>query len=143
MKWCSALSVLALLLAVAGGAAAQQGPIQVEVTVVHISDGPGGIDARGQKLHGKLKRQFRYESLKVLETRSLKLAVDEVGSVSLPNGKRVRVQPLQLDAESALLAVDVEGAVQTDLRVRNGHLVVIGGDRHQSGKLVVGLEARW
>lgn len=143
MRWFSALAGLALSIAVVSGAAAQQGPVHVEVTVVQISDAPGGIDARGQKLHDKLKGQFRYESLKVLETRGLSLALDQVGSVSLPNGKSVRVSPVQLDAESTLLAVDVEGAVQTDLRVRNGHLVVIGADRHQGGKLVVGLEPRW
>lgn len=143
MKWCSAWGVAILGLVLAGAAAAQQGPIRVELMVSQISDGSGGIDARGQKLHAKLKDQFRYASLQVLETKQLQLAVDQVGSVTLPNGKRARVRPLQVDDASALLAVEVEGAVKTDVRVRNGHLVVIGAERYGDGKLVVSLEPHW
>jgi hypothetical protein len=130
-------------LALAGGAAAQQGPIQVQVMVSRISDAPGGIDARAQKLHQKLKGEFRYESLEVLEVRTLSLAVDQVGSVGLPTGKPARVRPLQVDGKGVLLAVQVEGVVSTDLRVQNGHLVVIGAGRHQGGKLVISLEPSW
>ncbi len=143
MKWCSAWAVVALWLVLAGGAVAQQGPIEVVLMVSHISDAPGRIDSRGQRLHEKLKGQFRYESLAVLEKRTLKLAADQVGSIALPNGKQARVRPLQIDAESALLAVEVEGAVRTDVRVKNGHLVVIGAERYQGGRLVVSLEPRW
>ena len=143
MKWCSAWGIVALCLVLAGGAVAEQGPIEVELMVAHLSDEPGGIDARGQKLHEKLKDQFRYQSLEVLETRTLRLLADQVGSVELPNGKRARVRPLQLDAASALLAVEVEGAVKTDVRVKNGHLVVIGAERYRGGKLVVSLQPRW
>ena len=71
-----------MVMGVAGAAAAQAPTIEVEVMVSHISDGSGSIDARGQKLHEKLKGQFRYESLKVLQTRGLRLALDEVALVS-------------------------------------------------------------
>lgn len=140
---CRALGAMALALALAGGAAAQAQTVEVEVMVSHISDGPGGIDARGQALHEKLKGQFRYQSLKVLQTRKLRLALDEVGSVALPNGKQVRVRPLSFDGGSALLAVDVGGSVKTDLKVRKGHLVVIGAEREGDGKLVVSLVPNW
>lgn len=143
MKWCSAWVVAVLSLLLGGAAGAQQGTIEVELMVSHISEAAGDIDSRGQRLHAKLKDQFRYESLRVLETRKLKLATDQVGSVTLPNGKQARVRPLQVDAQSALLAVEVEGAVKTDLRVKNGHLVVIGAERYDGGKLVVSLEPRW
>jgi len=143
VKWCRAYAVAALWLVLAGGAAAQQGPIEVELMVAHISETPGEIDPRGRKLHQKLKDQFRYESLEVLETKKLTLATDQVGSIALPNGKQARVRPLQLDGASALLAVEVEGAVKTDVRVKNGHLVVIGAERYEDGKLVISLEPRW
>ena len=142
MKWFSAWIVMAVGLFLASGAMAE-GRIQVEVMVSQISDVEGSIDARGQKLHSKLKSQFRYESLKVIDNRRFALAVDEVGSLRLPNGKNVRVRPLQVDPDSALLAVEVEGAVKTDVRVRNGHLVVIGASSHGDGKLIVSLEPRW
>jgi len=136
--------VLALDLGVGAGAAkAEEQRIDVEVMVSHVASADGEIDPRGRKLHQKLKDQFRYESLRVLLVRRLQLAMNEVGSVGLPNGKSVHVQPLQLSGSGVLMAVDVEGAARMDLKVRKGHLVVIGAERYQNGKLVVSLEPRW
>lgn len=144
MSWREAAAGVLAGMLIAGAAMAQgAGRIAVEVLVCQTSTQPGGIDGACQKLHAKLRNEFRYESLKRVQSRSLQLALDEVGSVSLPNGKRVQVRPLQVDERSALLAVEVQGSVKTDLRVRNGHLVVIGAEGHGDGKLVIGLEPRW
>jgi len=144
VRWLKFGLVLGLVLALdlgvgAGPAEAQEQRIDIELMVSHVSNEGGEIDPRGQKLRG----QFRYESLRVLEIRELRLALNEVGSVGLPNGKSVRVQPLQLSGSGVLLAVDVEGAARMDLKVRKGHLVVIGAERYQDGKLVVSLEPSW
>ena len=148
MRWLNFGLVLALVLVPvlgvgAAAAKAQEQRIDVELMVSHVSSAEGEIDPRGQKLHQKLQGQFRYESLRVLQTRVLRLALNEVGRVGLPNGKSVRVRPLQLSESGVLLAVDVEGAARMDLKVRNGHLVVIGAERYQDGKLVISLEPRW
>ena len=148
MRWLSFGLVLALVLAPvlgmgAAAAKAEEQRIDVELMVSHVSNAKGEIDPRGRKLHQKLQGQFRYESLRVLQTRGLRLELNEVGSVRLPNGKSVRVRPLQLSESGVLLAVDVEGAARMDLKVRNGHLVVIGAERYQDGKLVISLEPRW
>jgi hypothetical protein len=137
------LLFLGLWLVAAVAGAEPEPRIDIELMVSHISDAAGGVDERGEELHAKLQREFRYQSLRVLESRSLRLALDEVGTVTLPNGKRARIRPLQLGEHGVLLAVDVEGSVQTDLRVRNGHLVVIGAERYRDGKLVISLEPRW
>jgi hypothetical protein len=132
-------------LLVAGSVAAAAGPerIELEVLVAQISDAPGEIDPKARKLHDRLAEQFRYESLRLLRRERLRLALDELGTVELPNGKQLRVRPLQAGERGALLAVSL-GALNTDLRVHNGHLVVIGGaERYQDGKLVVSLEPRW
>jgi len=39
--------------------------------------------------------------------------------------------------------VDLEGTLQGDLRVKNGHQVVIGAQRVADGKLVISLEPRF
>ena len=148
MRWLEFGLVLALVLAPVLGlgsaaAKAQEQRIDVELMVSHVSNASGEIDPRGQKLHQKLQGEFRYESLRVLQIRGLRLALNEVGSVGLPNGKSVRVQPLQVSGSGVLLAVDVEGAARMDLKVRKGHLVVIGAERYQDGKLVISLEPRW
>lgn len=144
MAWRSALWAAGLLLAVgAAPAVAQTSRIDVQVLVCHASADAGAVDAACRKLHGSIGREFRYESLRRLQERSLSLGLDQVGSLALPNGKRLRVRPLQIGAESALLAVDVEGSVKTDVRVRQGKSVVIGAERYENGKLVISLEPRW
>jgi hypothetical protein len=120
--------------------AGAQGPIELEVLVSQISDRPGSIDPRGEKVHRELQGRFRYQSLAVLVQRRLRLALDEVGSVALPNGKALRVRPNDVGKSGVLLAVQVEGALDTDLRVRNGHLVVVGAGRYEDGTLVISLQ---
>jgi hypothetical protein len=132
------LAVGALLIA-AGSASAQQ-KIAVAVTVARISESPCEIEQRARKLDRKLREQFRYECLQVVEARRLHLALDQLGSMGLPNGKSLRVRPLHVGERGALLAVEVEDIVQTDLRVRNRHLVAIGAGRSGDGKLVISLE---
>ena len=133
--------VLALLFAgaaVAGDQAPQR--VAIEVTVSHALDAKGEIDPRGRELNAFLEPQFRYGSLKVLQVERLDLALDEVGTVGLPNGRKFRVRPLDIGKEGVLLSVSVQGTLWTDMRVRNGHLVVIGAERYEAGKLVIGVE---
>ncbi|MCZ6782559.1 MAG: hypothetical protein O7G30_04530 [Proteobacteria bacterium] len=125
------------------GAVRAAGPIQIEIVVSQISNQPGGIDERAKKLHRKLRREFRYQSLKVVQSKTFEIDVDEVASLELPNGRVVRVTPLLVDERGALLAVEVEGTLQTDLRVKSNHLVVIGAQRYGDGKLVISLQPRF
>lgn len=143
MKWLSRAGIVLLSLGlVAGAAAAGAQPFEIEVMVSQLGDGPGGIDPRAAELDAKLQGQFRYKSLEVLESRRLKLGLDEVGTLSLPNGKPLRVRPLQLTDRGLLLAAQV-GDIQTDLKLTRGHLVVIDAGRHGDGKLVVSFQASW
>ena len=132
------------LLGASGAEAQEPARVAVQVMVSHIRDVQGAIDPRGQKLHSQLKKQFRYGSLDVVESRELALALDEVGRLDLPNGRPLRIRPLDLDdRKGVLLAVSVEGTVEVDLRIRNGRRAVIGGDRYRDGRLVVSLQPRW
>lgn len=137
----------ALWAAALAGPAAAQGPpagaIRLEVMVSHISDEPGPVDARAQRLDQQLRKQFRYQSLRVLETRTLDLGLDEAGSVDLPGGNTLRLKPLVHDARGALLAVDLPGVIQVDLRVHSGQLVVLGAQRYRDGQLVISLEPKF
>jgi hypothetical protein len=111
--------------------------------VSHISDRAGPIDERASQLHRKLQKDFRYQSLRVLQTQRLALELDEVGTLTLPNGRELRVRPLQVGDRGVLMAVDVEGTMKTDLRVRNGHFVVIGTQRYEDGRLVISLKPQF
>jgi hypothetical protein len=108
--------------------------------VIQLSQQPGPIDARAQRLHEKLHAQFRYESLRVLQRERLSLAVDELASLQLPNGRTFRLRPLNLGESSVLLAVSVEGTLQTDMRIGNHKIVAIRAGRFEDGSLVISLE---
>lgn len=130
-----------LLLVSAPVAAQEARRIEFDVMVSHISDRPGKIDPRASKLDRKLQeKHFRYQSLRVLQSRKLSLELDQVGSLKLPNGKQLIVRPLQVGDRGVLTAVTVEGSVDADVRIPNGHLVVIGAEHHEDGMLVFGLE---
>jgi len=138
-----ALATLALALAWPAAAGEEPRRIALEVLVAYISDQAGGIDPRGVELHAKLADQFRYETLRVLDRRRLDLPLGTVESVDLPNGRRLNVRAFQLSSKGVLLGVTVTGSLQTDLRIPNGHLVVIGAERFEDGKLVISLEPTW
>ncbi len=125
------------------GPGRRPGAIGFQMTVSHVSPSPGPIDPRGAELHRRLKNEIRYESLRVLEQRRLDLGVDEIGTMLLPSGRRLRVRPLDVGKQGVLVAVDVEGSMKTDLRVPNHKLVVIGGQPWEGGRLVITLEPEY
>jgi len=135
-----ALAAAALLGSAAVASADPPRRITIDVTVSHALDAQGAIDPRGLQLDAYLKPQFKYGGLKVLQVERLDLALDQVGTLQLPNGRKFRVRPLDVGSEGVLLSVSVQGTLWTDMRVRNGHLVVIGAERYEEGKLVIGLE---
>lgn len=129
----------------AGGPAWSQAErsFSVKVTVAEISDAAGKIDARAERLDRNLRTKFKYNSLRVIKERRLNLALDEVGSVELPNGRMFRVQPLNVGDRGLLMAVGWEGEVMMDMRAPSNHLLVIGGPSHGDSQLVVSIEPQY
>lgn len=134
-------ALLVLVLAAASPSAAQPGrTVRLDLTVSHASPHPGPVDPAAAQLHERLRSDFRYESLRVIERRRLDLRTGEIGGLDLPSGKRVRVRPLHMGAGGVLLAVDIENTLHTDMRVPDRQPVVIGVDRYEDGKLILTLQ---
>ena len=129
----------AVLLPVAALAQVAVQHVGLSLTVSHASPQPGPIDPSAVEIHRSL-REFRFESLRVLERRHMDLRMQEIGGVDLPTGKRVEVRPLSLNATGVLISVEIPGTLQTDLRVPNRKQVVIGVDRYGDGKLILTLQ---
>ena len=140
-----ALAAVVAAAAAARGAGEPKGPkgIALEVLVAYVSDEAGGVDPQAAELDSKLAGQIRYTTLRVLDQRRLDLPLGVVQSVPLPNGRLLNVRAFQLASRGVLLGVTVKGTLQTDLRVPNGHLVVIGAERYQAGQLVISLKPAW
>ena len=114
--------------------------VGLSLTLSHASPKPGPIDPAAAEIHRQLCREFRYESLQVLEQRHLILRMQEIGGIDLPTGKRVELRPLSLTPSGVLIAVEIEGTLEADLRVPNRKQVVIGVERYQDGKLILVLQ---
>jgi len=143
-RWLVASLVAALPLA--GPVAAQEPrPIEFEVTVVHVSSGKGGVEAnaRAQRVDSIIGQQIKYESLRVLDFRRRKVLLNQIGSVTLPGGKRFRFRPMDLSDEGVLVAVDVERSAQGDFRIPRRKPFVFGGQRYRDGQLVILLQPNY
>lgn len=114
---------------------------ELEVIVASLTDEHDKIDKGAKRLHKELKDQFRYEGIRVLETKLLKLSVDDVWEMKLPTRRRLRIRPLLIEDNSALISVEISGLVQSDLRIKQGQLIIIGAEKFRDGKLVIALEA--
>ena len=138
----AALGLLAIAALPSGEARAEGEPtFDLEVIVASLTSEHDKIDRAARRLHKELKDQFRYEGIRVLETRELELSVDDVFDMKLPTRRRLRIRPLVIEKKSALVSVEISGLVQSDLRIKQGQLIIIGAERYLDGKLVIALRA--
>jgi hypothetical protein len=138
----SAIALLAIaFLAPREAGAEESHTFELKVIVASLTNQHNKIDKGAKRLHKELKNQFRYEGIRVLETRELELLVDDVFDMKLPTRRRLRIRPLVIEAESALFSVEISGLVQSDLRIKEGQLIIIGAERYLDGKLVIALQA--
>jgi hypothetical protein len=136
----------ALLLAGSRDAHAQNAEpkrVVLSLMVSHVSSRPGPVDPSAGDIHRRLREEFQYESLRVLERHRMNLRLQEIGWLVLPTGKRVELRPIALSPSGVLIAVDIPGMLQTDVRVPNRKVVVIGVDRYDGGKLILTLEPNY
>jgi len=139
-------SVAALVLVAGVGAAGPALAQQVRrvsflVMVTHASQEAGKIDPRAQHLHRTLHRDFRYQSLEVLEQRQMHLSMDEIGQMKLPTGSLLKLRPLNLSGDRVLVAVEV-GRMRTDLRMKNKKIVILSDPKgyRGGGRIVISFE---
>lgn len=138
------LSALLVWVAAPGVALAQDdASVEVILMVSLASDEEGPIDPRAKKIDARLRREFRYQSLKVIESKTRRLGIDDTATINLPNGNTARVMPMAVDGTGVLLAVDIEGVVKVDAKAKSGHLLVFGAGRYEGGRLVVSIEPRF
>lgn len=131
------IAALAALLLLAGPAAAQD--VSVQVIVSHASQEKGPMEQPRLLPPG-----FNFQSHKVLQQKTLKLALGQQGELELPNGKDVKLRPESIQGDQLMMHVEVEGATKSDLRMRNGKRVTIRHPQpYENGNLLVHLEARF
>ena len=138
--WLPAL-VLAATASAQGPAEAPRAPVPVRVDamVLYVSSQPGGIDPRAQELASMLEKEFKLQTLRVLQMQQMSLAMRQMGQMELPTGHWVSVQPEEITAQGLRMGVEVQGMLRTHVRVPSGNQVVIGAYSYEDGRIVVRL----
>ena len=125
------------------GAAPVPNHVALLLMVSHVTVEPGPVDPSAVSIHRRLHDEFQFQSFRVLERHSMDLRLQEVGGVVLPTGKKVELRPIALSPSGVLIAVDIQGTLQTDVRVPNRKQVVIGVGHYEDGKLLLTLEPNY
>jgi len=116
--------------------------VRLDITVLRVSDEPGEVDPRVERVDRLLRGQVAYQSLAILDVLHREVPVNEVWTFELPTGRSVELRPLEVDKTGTLLSLDVEDGLQGDFRVRPGQPLVVGGVRVGEDKLVLVVESR-
>jgi hypothetical protein len=115
--------------------------LQFEVTVLHASSAPGGIDPRAERFDRLLRETVRYESLRVLKSKGRRVELNEIEKVRLPTGQDFRFRPIDASERGVLVSVDWKKTARGDFRLPRGKPLILGGQPYDNGQLVVILEA--
>lgn len=134
------LVALAVVLGTGEARAQSAERIGLVLTISHATQRPGPVDPEAVEIHRRLQQEFLFQSLRVIERRHIDLRLQEVGGMVLPTGKRISLRPMSLSATGVLIAVEIPGTLETDVRVPNHQHVVIGLDRYEDGKLILTLQ---
>ena len=144
-RWRRVLLVIVLI--VFGAAARAEGDedtdvVALDITVLRVSDEPGEMDPRVERVDRLLRGQIAYQSLAIVDEHRRELPLNEVWTLALPTGRSLQLRPLEMDKSGLLLSLDVEDGLQGDFRVRPGQPLIVGGPRLGEDKLVLVVESR-
>ena len=134
------LGLAGLLYASAAGAQEAR-QVRVHLTVIHASQTPGPIDPDARRLHQQLQKDFRYQSLRVMQQRRMRMPMREERRVELPTGRVLRMRAIAIDPHGVLMSLEMKDRLDTRVMLRPRKPVVIGGERYQDGKLFIANES--
>lgn len=114
-------------------------PVRLHVMVVHALREKGTIDPECRDLPRRLG-PLQFGGLHLIQQRHLRLHLGQRAAVSLPDGREVRMLPLSIVKKRLFMNLEMPGQVNGQLRLRRGHPIVLGGQRHRNGHLIVYIE---
>jgi hypothetical protein len=115
--------------------------LHFEVTVLHASPSPGGVDPGAERFDRLLRETVRYRSLRVVKAKDRRVKLNEIEKVALPTGQDFRFRPIDAGDRGVLVAIDWKKTARGDFRLPRGKPLILGGQPFEDGQLVVILEA--
>jgi hypothetical protein len=134
-------AVVALGCLAVGRVAAQEErpPVSLRVMVVHAAEQKGTIDPQLRRLPRSLG-PMKFGTLRLIQQQRLELGMGQEGHVSLPTGREVMMVPLSVVQRRLFMHLEMPGQVNGQLRMLPGRPVVLGGQRHEDGHVIVYIE---
>ena len=132
------LGLLGLLCAWPVASSAQDAtPIEVEVRVIYATQEKGVIDPDCVGMQKRLPMQFG--SMQVVQSQRFRLAPGEPAQFELPTGRSVRLVPVSVIGPHVHIHFQMSGVLDTRLQMVSGRPVIVGGEKHDRGHLILEL----
>jgi hypothetical protein len=129
---------LALVFIAAPVARAQDtlaGPIEFSLRVIYATKAPGVIEADCKSLQARLPMKFG--AMHLLGSQEFELVLGQVEHFPLPGGRKVRMMPVSVVGDHLHVHFAMPGRVSARLQMTSGRPMIIGGDKHDKGQLIV------
>jgi hypothetical protein len=117
----------------AAGADAQ--PVVLGVRVVHAMKAQGEIGPGCEDMLKRLPMDFG--ALELVQSQEFELKVGQRMQFALPSGRTVRMLPVAIQGRQLHLHFEMSGIMNTRLRMLSGRPMIVGGEPHRGGQLIV------
>ena len=117
-----------------------QGDLIINVQVVYASKTENKVDPSLQGIHKRLAQLFDFTFYRLESARRIQGALGREGRVDLPDGKTLLLKPVEKKDDMWKVAVEIPKLIKTDLLIKDGNMVIIGGTKYDQGVLILVIE---
>lgn len=109
-------------------------PITIRISVATASEAKGEMDPRAIDIYEHLPAKF--QSIQMIEERTISVLFGEVARVSLPTGAEVRLTPVAVHGGQLHMQLEMPELLNTSMRMANSRAFYVGGVPYGGGTLV-------
>jgi hypothetical protein len=109
--------------------------VAFEVNVCLASKPEGEVDPECRSMQSQLP--VRFGTLKVQKRHNVTVTFGEPGGIELPTGSTVEFRPISIVDNQLHVQLEMPGVMNTRLRLQSGRSVILAGQRHSDGYLVI------
>ena len=140
------LCLAAATVLLTGQEALAKGKVATHVRVIIAATGKPHVDPSLRNLGDELKSVFRYNSYRLLKERYMDLGFGETGRMHLPGNRTLEIIPNEIKSGRIRFNIKMNKAGKrtfgTDIRLKNGSSITIGGPRLQKGYLLLNISGK-
>ena len=112
----------------------------LKVQIVYAAKGENKVDPRLKPLQKRLQQLFDFTQYHLENEQSLTLKIGQKGTLILPDDKPLSLIPVEKQSEMWKISLSIPKRIQTDLLIRDGHMVILGGSRYKEGVMILVIE---